>query len=585
MKFLILLLISVNITWAGLPPTTLSGESSATKPTTFTTVVPNYQATQVSGIKSRIETGNGNQLVNPSFEHATVATGWTSASAGTAVATDNTSWVIDGAKAISYPGASSNWSIYQDSTLYAAAKAGQNAEASVWVHADSSTGDIWVCPRVNGVSVTASVANGCENYTNFNNAQKLTVYPLYGATSTGIEVKASASVAVALDDAYLGDRRPSPLGITTTPWISYTPTTQGFGTIASTECLYKRVGSDLYLQCKFTTGTTTGVEARVGFPSGTTAFNNFTLIKDVGNVVIGANDTASYYSLSEPSVSYVTIGRQGTAAAGLTKINGSTIASSTAVSVFAGPIAIAEWQGDNNAFTTKCDDSRQCETVFSATAITTSGTVSNESLDFINGNCTAANPTVCTFNAGIFTVAPNCVASVSNYNNTVFEVTPTSTTVTIRSMQGSSSADVATQTFNLICQAQGADYLSKKISQQIIQSRDVPRVPGGGSIDTFSVSYGTTNSTTVCSASPCTYLDQIGTAVTSITRSGTGAYSLNTSRTYLKLKCKGNAGTSSLYYIVSGPLSCANCNALSFFTGAGVSAADTFGELMCQGTY
>ena len=586
MKILITLLFMVNFNLRAAPPTSIKGEAGTAK-YIQNLVLPNNQATQLTGINTRIETGNVNLLVNPSFEHTTVATGWTNTGGGTpAVSTTN---LHDGVQSITTTSTGA-WTFYQDATLYAAAKSGQDAEASIWVYSATASADLWLCPRINGSGVTASVTNGCVQYTNLGSPQKLSVYMLYGGASTGIEIKGSGAITYILDNAYLGDRRPSPLGITTTPWTSYTPTTQGFGTIASTECLYKRVGSDLYLQCKFTTGTTTGVEARVGFPSGTTSFNNFTLIKNVGNVVIGANDTASFYSLSEPSVSYVTIGRQGTSTAGLTKINGNAITSSTAVSVFAGPIAIAEWAGDNNAFTTKCDDPRQCEIVFSATAITTSGTVSNESLDFINGNCTAANPTVCSFNNGIFTVAPNCVATVANFNNTVLAITAvSSSSVTIRSMQGSSSADVATQTFNLVCQKQGADYTNSKVSQQIIQSRDVPKVPGGGSIDHFSFRYGTTNATTSCAASgTCTYLDQIGNAVTSVVAGATGTYTINFAKTYSKVFCFGDgadtAGVTAIraYHIVS----CSNCASTTFYTQDLASTnAISYGKITCDGTY
>lgn len=45
--------------------------------------------------------------------------------------------------------------------------------------------------------------------------------------------------------------------------------------------------------------------------------------------------------------------------------------------------------------------------VFSA-LVSNTGTVTSENVDFINGNCTNADPRVCTFNGGIFSVAPNC---------------------------------------------------------------------------------------------------------------------------------------------------------------------------------
>jgi hypothetical protein len=115
--------------------------------------------------------------------------------------------------------------------------------------------------------------------------------------------------------------------------------------------------------------------------------------------------------------------------------------------------------------------------------------------------------------------------------------------------------------------------------------QDVPTVPGAGArIDMFSVSYGTTNATTVCSASPCSYLDQIGTAVTSVTRVGIGDYSINTSKTYLKLKC--TAGFQGSDFGTSAPIRCENCSSIQLKTGdtAG-SFQNSFGTLQCQGTY
>jgi hypothetical protein len=42
------------------------------------------------------------------------------------------------------------------------------------------------------------------------------------------------------------------------------------------------------------------------------------------------------------------------------------------------------------------------------------GTVSNELGDLVNGNCTNANPSVCTFNSSKFSVTPMCIATLSN---------------------------------------------------------------------------------------------------------------------------------------------------------------------------
>jgi hypothetical protein len=111
-----------------------------------------------------------------------------------------------------------------------------------------------------------------------------------------------------------------------------------------------------------------------------------------------------------------------------------------------------------------------------------------------------------------------------------------------------------------------------------------PNVPGSTTkVDTVKINYGTTNATTVCSASPCSYLDQLGSgAVTSVTRSGTGAYTINFPRTYSKLKCTGNVTGAADAML--RPVSCTNCASLSFttYTTAG-SAADTYGLLDCTG--
>ena len=132
-------------------------------------------------------------------------------------------------------------------------------------------------------------------------------------------------------------------------------------------------------------------------------------------------------------------------------------------------------------------------------------------------------------------------------------------------------------------------------SAQIVGSfagyTNVPGLYGG--VDHFSASYGTTNSTTVCSASPCSYLDQIGTAITNITRIGVGQYVVNTPRTYAKLKCvfapHDNASNFGAIFFNGGQ--CSNCNALTFSTassGIGTGSSnygDTWGNIMCDGQW
>ncbi len=123
-------------------------------------------------------------------------------------------------------------------------------------------------------------------------------------------------------------------GTPITDWQSYTPsTTQGFGTVTNAEFYWRRVGSNIELDCKWTNGTTAASEARIGLPSGFTSIAFTQGIRQAGNFVILANTTtAKIIPLIESSVTYVTFGNQD-GASGFTKVNGTTgFSSSNAVS-------------------------------------------------------------------------------------------------------------------------------------------------------------------------------------------------------------------------------------------------------------
>lgn len=53
-----------------------------------------------------------------------------------------------------------------------------------------------------------------------------------------------------------------------TEWEAYTPTNQGWGTLANVNMFYRRVGDSLEIQGNFETGTPSGVEAQLGLPDG-----------------------------------------------------------------------------------------------------------------------------------------------------------------------------------------------------------------------------------------------------------------------------------------------------------------------------
>jgi len=68
------------VSYAGLPPTSIQGQSDASPKTKFNFQAPFNQVTDLGGIKSLIETGNGNILKNAGMEGGT--TDWTASGSG-----------------------------------------------------------------------------------------------------------------------------------------------------------------------------------------------------------------------------------------------------------------------------------------------------------------------------------------------------------------------------------------------------------------------------------------------------------------------------------------------------------------------
>jgi hypothetical protein len=106
MKKLIALLLIASQAWAGLPPTTIQGQSDASPKTKFSFQVPQSQSTDLGGIKALIETGNYNTQPNPGFEAATLS-GWT-ASSGTVTRETTAADIANGSASLKWAANASN---------------------------------------------------------------------------------------------------------------------------------------------------------------------------------------------------------------------------------------------------------------------------------------------------------------------------------------------------------------------------------------------------------------------------------------------------------------------------------------------
>jgi hypothetical protein len=133
-----------------------------------------------------------------------------------------------------------------------------------------------------------------------------------------------------------------------TPWVAYTPTFTGFGTVTSISIFSRRVGDSLEIMGNFTVGTSTAVEARVtlGFNgTGGNVTSDATKVPNIrlaGYAVFSVVTANQNYPLIESNVGYITFGITNGSAAGLSKQNGSTIISSAIISINAR-IPISGW--------------------------------------------------------------------------------------------------------------------------------------------------------------------------------------------------------------------------------------------------
>jgi len=141
-------------------------------------------------------------------------------------------------------------------------------------------------------------------------------------------------------------RKDVTIGPAVTDWVSYTPTTQGFGTISSFGFFWRRVGNTLEVSGKFVVGTTTADEARVYFPTGLTSASTLTLelAGSYDRNTIAAHRCSVY---REFNTSYFTFGRaDGVSTSGFTKQQDIQIVSVGETLAFFASCPITGWSSN-----------------------------------------------------------------------------------------------------------------------------------------------------------------------------------------------------------------------------------------------
>lgn len=248
----------------------------------------------------------------------------------------------------------------------------------------------------------------------------------------------------------------------------------GFGTAVPTpELQCKRQGSDLLMKGKFTAGTTpTAVEARLNLPiwNGvqltSASTGKIPSIQLAGFAGISASSAASFYTLIEPSVTYMTFSFQSAANNTLLKQNANAFVTTGTIVTLHARIPINGWENSNIIIgqfngLESCTDSYECEDIYSA-RVSAAGVITEETPgDWINGSATQATGAfIVPFVSGRFTVAPQCWAEIEvNTTGWMAEAhTTSSSQVLVKTSQGISASSGA---FTLYCRKQGADYIGK----------------------------------------------------------------------------------------------------------------------------
>lgn len=249
-------------------------------------------------------------------------------------------------------------------------------------------------------------------------------------------------------------------------WTSYTPTYTGFGTVASSTMYHRRIGDTLYLRGRFTTGTPTGVEARMSLPTGLTASSTVTALEIAGS---GAKDSGvgttyfAFIPLRETSVSYITFGTQTSTVVGLGKGLGNAISGAGQIISVEASVPIQGWTGNQRASllvgsvtsnTTGLERVERARVGGAASATTTCTsnpcTIHRQSGSWITGVARGGTGDyTATIAAGIFSGIPSCTINAVGTGYVSPQSIPASaTSVSIYSGINSTAQDVY---FDIVC--------------------------------------------------------------------------------------------------------------------------------------
>jgi hypothetical protein len=548
---LLLSLIFSATALAGLPPTTLKGQSG-TKATTFNFEVPNNLATKTS-TGGLIENGNNNILANPSFEAAFVSNAvpaWTTGGTVTAPTSPETSTVIHGKQALCFSTAANTITLTQDSSINAAQFADGTVQGMLGVRLKfSHTGDVTLCSRRAGVTSTTD----CQTITQAANGNKWALYRIpfmFGATSQGISISAASGTGtLCVDDATVEmakdfDQVPA---LTTERACTFSSLAwTGLGTVTNNlRCT--RIGQLLFMSGTVTMGATSANAIAIPLPTwdgqqlSTSSQITATHVK--GNLWRHAASTAGMETaIAGSSSTTFSVSNHLVDAANnpITGVNGNAVFNTSDVVSFNLWFTIEGWGSSINTYTDQCSTDIACSNSLSA-KITSAGAIANQQITsaLSSTSGSAGVYTITYSNMGLTTAPSVDVLAETPCVQHMISVAATTTSVEITTRNNSGTATACA--FDVTINRQGADY---KARRQIVGSfKDTPKTIGTSGVDIQAVFFGTgTDCNSACTTGTCTICSQIGNKITSVTWNATGQYKLNGIDGLTKYFCTGTTG-------------------------------------------
>lgn len=188
--------------------------------------------------------------------------------------------------------------------------------------------------------------------------------------------------------------------------VSWTPTITGV-TASNVDVKWSRRGDKMYIVGKF--DHTGGTAITMTLPNGVTVDSTKISATNYHTVGTGSISSANYTLtvLAQGGLQTLSFGLNGVATSGNSPFN----AWPSETMQFSAEFPITGWTESQlnmpvlvGGVSTGSSGAIRIESA----QITSTGVVSNETSDFLNGNCTNATPTVCTFSSGIWSNNPNC---------------------------------------------------------------------------------------------------------------------------------------------------------------------------------